>query len=258
MTTHADKARSLCKEIINLYISGLSNRRIGDILNIDYTTISKLIRNENLSRTKSEAAIKDISGKRFTRLTVVKFLKVDKYSHAVWECLCDCGETVNVSSDKLNSNNTKSCGCLFLDTITKHKKRDTPEYKAWLNLCSRCRNKNNPGYKNYGGRGIYVCERWNKNFENFLSDMGERPGSKYSIERIDNNGPYSPENCKWATKDDQVNNRRTNKLLHYKGETLTITQWAKKLNIKPATLNGRLLKNWQIERALTEPVKKRS
>jgi len=113
----------------------------------------------------------------------------------------------------------------------------------------------NPGFNNWGGRGITVCDRWLNSFENFLADMGMKPeGNRISIGRIDNDGPYSPENCRWETQEQQQNNTRTNHYITHDGVTLTVTQWARKLGIHPNTLSNRLSCGWSTTKAITTPV----
>ena len=125
-----------------------------------------------------------------------------------------------------------------------------PEYQIWLKMKTRCQNPDYHSYKNYGARGISVCERWNR-FETFYADMGSRPGAYYSLERIENNGNYEPGNCRWATKKDQANNRRTSRFLTYNNERLSISQWAERLNISYATLYGRVVRgNMTLEEIL--------
>lgn len=130
------------------------------------------------------------------------------------------------------------------------------EYRAYSNMKNRCYNPKNQAYKNYGERGIKVCDRWlgPDGFVNFLNDMGKRPSKDLSLDRIDVNGDYCPENCRWATQGQQANNRRTNTVIAYRGETKTISEWAKELNIGTTTLHARLFKHkWPVERALTTP-----
>ena len=131
-------------------------------------------------------------------------------------CWCDCGnKQVFVSSGSLKNDLTKSCGCLVKKLgrkrCTTHGKSQTPEWRVWHNMNQRCYNKNNPGYKYYGGRGIKVCKRWRESFENFLKDMDKRPSPELTIERINNDKGYRESNCKWATRKEQNNNRRCNK-----------------------------------------------
>jgi hypothetical protein len=130
----------------------------------------------------------------------------------------------------------------------KHGLSGSPTYLAWSDMKRRCLNPDAPNYPSYGGRGITICERWLK-FENFLADIGEKPPST-SLERIDNNGPYSPENCCWANRKAQDNNKRTNRLITFNGETRTIKQWADYLGLKYSTLIYRLKYNWPLEKAL--------
>lgn len=137
-------------------------------------------------------------------------------------------------------------------------KRHTKTYSAWHSMRDRCELPNNPQYCNYGGRGIRVCERWRK-FENFLADMGESPSLKHSIDRFpDNNGNYEPGNCRWATKKEQANNKRTNVFVTFNGETKTVSQWAEGLGWKTNTLIYRLKRGWTIERALRQKIQKRT
>jgi hypothetical protein len=133
--------------------------------------------------------------------------------------------------------------------------RYAPEYAIWNNLIARCTNPNNSRYARYGGRGIVVCERWAADFVNFLADMGRRPSPAHSIDRIDNDCGYGPDNCRWATRKEQCRNRSSSRFLEFRGEAKTSAEWAEDLGIGQSTLHFRLKQGWSVERALTQPVR---
>ncbi len=137
-----------------------------------------------------------------------------------------------------------------------HGLRGCPEYKIWAAVKTRCHNANVNNYQNYGGRGIQMCERWENDFRTFLEDMGPRPSPKHSIDRIDNNGNYEPNNCRWATHIEQRRNTRRNHYLTYKSETLTLVEWSERTGIKAPTIRARINSyHLSVEDALTRPVK---
>lgn len=157
----------------------------------------------------------DLVGQRFGRLLVVSLHSQDKYNRLIFSCICDCGKSHVVSSNSLRTGKSKSCGCFSIDRVTKHghSKRRSKEYNIYYNMIQRCNNKLFKQYSDYGGRGINVCNRWlgDNGFLNFLSDMGECPSTKHSLDRYPNtNGNYEKENCRWATEHEQKRNTRRN------------------------------------------------
>jgi len=134
----------------------------------------------------------------------------------------------------------------------RHGKYKTPEHKAWENMRNRCNAKNSPRYKDWGGRGITICEEWdNKDgFINFLNDMGEKPSPNHTLDRIDNNKGYSKENCRWATTKEQAKNRRSNRILTANGYTFTMVEWCERLDINKVTLSSRLRRGWSVDEAI--------
>jgi len=158
--------------------------------------------------------VKDILGKRFSRLTVIARAGSDNGGSAKWLCKCVCGMKRIIYSHSLVSGKTKSCGCLSKEVTgamnRSHEMYGTPVWRSWQSMKSRCNNKKLKSYKDYGGRGITFCTRWDK-FENFIADMGPRPSLNYSIDRIDNDGNYEPSNCRWATRQQQTRNKRIGK-----------------------------------------------
>jgi len=197
----------------------------------------------------------DLGGQKFGRLTVINFAEIRK-KRTYWNCKCDCGNTVVVKGDNLKKGNTQSCGCFKKEIHTKHGKWLTPEYRAWQHMIQRCTNKKDKFYKDYGERGITVCDEW-RSFVNFYTDMGERPKGM-SLERKNNNEGYNKENCVWATMQEQQNNTRQNRHLTLGGRRQTISQWSKELGIGRLTITSRLKLGWSAERALTQKVSIRS
>lgn len=161
---------------------------------------------------KKEDNFEELVGDRFGRLTVTRILNKLKYERTYSECICDCGNSTRVLLSSLKNGNTKSCGCLRKEKVSSmkgtHRKSLSAEYNAYHHMIGRCYNKKNSVYSGYGGRGITVCDRWLESFDNFYEDMGERPSKKHSLDRIDNNGNYKPDNCRWATQSTQVINSR--------------------------------------------------
>lgn len=201
----------------------------------------------------------DSTGVRSGMLVAVRYTGANHRGDAMWECLCDCGNTSVVRGSALRSGGVRSCGCIpaarageRIAAINKtHGMSGTAEHRIWKNMLSRCSSKKN---LIYGGRGITVCERWMK-FENFYADMGPRPGRDYSIDRIDNNGNYEPSNCRWATKSEQAKNRRTTVLVELNGDTKCLADWAKHYGIEKRTVNARIRMGWSVHDALTRPVR---
>lgn len=144
----------------------------------------------------------------------------------VYRCRCDCGKETDVIATLLTRGKVKSCGCLKGDG--RHK---TITYSSWISAKVRCTRSTGDHYLGYKGRGIKMCERWLNSFDNFLSDMGERPSLDYTLDRIDVNGDYCPENCRWATNVEQQNNRRNNHYIYYNGEKNSVTSFARRFNI---------------------------
>jgi hypothetical protein len=207
--------------------------------------------------------VKNITGQLFGRITVLSFRDIHK-RRTRWYCVCSCGEKLTCSGSALKTGNTRSCGCLKRDTTiernitqsTTHGMTATSIYNVWASMKRRCCRPSSQDYKNYGGRGITVCERWLE-FENFYEDMGDRPSNQYSIERIDNDGDYCLDNCKWILTSNQAKNRRTNRRLSYNGETRIVVDWARHLNMNVHTIYSRLNRGWSIADTLTRPLQSR-
>lgn len=190
--------------------------------------------------------IKDLTGMKFGRLVAKRYVGGGK-----WFCECECGGDAVVITANLTKGNSTSCGCKRRENGFRHGMADSRLYRVWLSMRQRCENPKDAAYHNYGGRGIYVCERW-KEFKAFFADMGMRPDG-YQLDRIDNNGPYSPDNCRWVSSRANKHNKRTNRMVEWKGETLPLTVWAERLDLHPRTLFNRIDRGWTLERAMTSP-----
>lgn len=174
------------------------------------------------------------------------------------DCLCECGNTIRILPYQFKSGKVKSCGCLkknspaYIDGRTLN-----PLYGLWKNMLGRCENPNHPKYYQYGKRGISVCKDWHDfwSFVEWSESVGGRPGG-YTLDRIDNNGNYCPENCRWATSSEQSINKSSNLNIEYNGVTKTLKEWSETLNISWDVLHNRLRKGWSVERAFTEKVHK--
>ena len=204
----------------------------------------------------------DLTGMRFGSLIVIEHVgrisRGSKFFHA-WKCRCDCGSEIVCRGGNLARGNTKSCGCRRAKSLSAIRKthgdtvgRRTVEYGIWCSMRNRCFNQKVKGFDYYGGRGITVCERWLK-FTNFLNDMGRRPSPRHCIERVDNDGNYEPNNCKWALVSEQARNRRSNINLELDGVCRCLTDWAKEFRISRRMLESRIKRGMDLREALTTP-----
>ena len=184
----------------------------------------------------------DLKGKRFGRLLVVERVpSAPGARNAFWRCICDCGNATTTAAANIGKS-TLSCGCLAKETAAKllskarytqtHGMSHTPEHDTWLRIQQRCYNPKDKKYPRYGARGIVVCQRWLNDFANFLADMGMRPSSRHSINRLNNDGNYEPDNCNWATPTEQARNRSITKTVEIGGIEMPIAEWCEIMGIK--------------------------
>lgn len=206
----------------------------------------------------------DLSGKRFGKLTVIKVGNPQIQSNGKpqkrWLCKCDCGNKLLVCTSSLNSGHTTSCGCIkrhvLADKTRKHGKVGTRIYREYMGIKARCYNKNYPGYKNWGGRGIDVCDEWRgeHGFENFYNwSMNNGYSDNLTIDRIDNSKGYSPQNCRWTTQIVQANNTRTNVYIEYRGKIQSLSNWCRELNLEYNMIYLRYRRGWNVEKMFNQP-----
>lgn len=199
----------------------------------------------------------DLTGKRYNKLTVISRAKSRRQPSGklvtYWNCKCDCGNITQVRGWDLKNGHIISCGCLKKTRNSLSKSRI---YVAWHHMIQRCYRSNCKAYKNYGGRGIKICDEWLQDFMNFYNwAINNGYKDNLSIDRIDVNGNYEPNNCRWADDFTQRRNKRNNKYFSINGDTKTLTDWAKQYKIKPNVVRERITKGWNIEKALNTPVK---
>ncbi len=196
-----------------------------------------------------------IKGERFGRLTIVRELE-KKSTHRAFECRCECGNVTVSSLCNLMAGHTRSCGCLAKEVriavFTTHGQTNSAEYNAWRGMRQRCLSPDNPEYERYGARGIKVCERW-RSFENFIADIGEKPSPSHSIDRINNDMDYSPDNCKWSTPKEQARNRRTSLMLEFNGIRQSAAAWGEQVGVGYKIISQRIKRGWSVEKTLTTP-----
>lgn len=200
-------------------------------------------------------SLKDYTGQRFGRLTAVSFVERDpKWNDHKWEFRCDCGGVYVTGIKQARGGHTASCGCLFRDVMAERNtthgltKTNRSEYRSWKDMRARCLTPTDTDYRDYGGRGISVCSRWD-DFAAFLEDMGPRPRGT-TIDRIDVNGNYEPSNCRWASAHVQANNKRNNRLLEMNGVTKTLQEWCRQFGLEHSKVRYRLSRGWSLDDAL--------
>jgi hypothetical protein len=198
----------------------------------------------------------DITGQKFGRLTAIRFVRINSHRDAEWMFLCDCGKQCVTTACRVKRGQTQSCGCLKIEreisANTKHGLSKTRIYRIWNDMRRRCSNPKRKDWINYGGRGITVCDEWQKDFKLFY-DWAIANGYKdyLSIDRKNNNNGYCPENCQWVTKKHQNNNTRANRQITAFGQTKTLQQWADTFGIEHATIFFRLKSGWTSEDAVS-------
>ena len=199
----------------------------------------------------------NISGERFGDLVAIRAVGKCETGY-VWECRCDCGSVATATVAKLNSGKKLSCGCRRSRVTTernhKHGKSGTKTFRSWASMRQRCTNPSDGAFDRYGGRGIAVSPRWGT-FANFLEDMGECPPGA-TLDRIDNEKGYEPNNCRWATRAQQNRNTRGNRWLTFDGRRMVLSDWAKERGINKTTLRMRLERGWPVEKSLNLPLQK--
>lgn len=208
--------------------------------------------------------MKDLTGQRFNKLTVIKFSHFDKKKNSYWLCKCDCGNEKVVRRCHLIRGGVQSCGCVVYEGRGTYKNgwrthglwsKNKRLCKIWNCMLDRCLNDKNEHYKYYGGRGISICKEWKESFESFIEwALNNGYQDNLSIDRIDVNGNYCPENCRWATQEEQANNKNSNIFITYKGKTMTSTQWSKETGLSRGMIEGRYHRGWKPEDILN-PIK---
>jgi hypothetical protein len=213
--------------------------------------------------------VKNLTGQHFGRLEVIAYAGNNKRGKGMWVCICageDCGRRqVTIPGDNLRSGDTGSCGCLKRERAvenarvlnTRHGLSGHPLYHVWTSMITRCVNPRHKYYANYGGRGIAVCPAWlgsEAGLAQFIADMGPSHEPGLQLDRIDNDGPYSPSNCRWVTKSENNRNTRANRIIEYAGQSRSMADWMEVLGLSRNSIRGRLDRGWTVERALTHGV----
>lgn len=204
--------------------------------------------------------LRDLTGRKFGRLTVINRAESDTFGHARWNCLCECGKYHIVSGSNLLLGHVKSCGCLNEELaggrLRKHGMHGSRINRIWKEMRHRCNNVKNTSYENYGGRGIRVCSEWNNPANGFINFYNWAISNGYednlSIDRIDNDGNYCPENCRWADLFEQGSNKRNNVRITVNGINHTLAEWARIMGVKRSFLISKLKSGCSLEEILAD------
>lgn len=252
---------------VTLYERGASLNEVSLATGVPQSTLQYRLKKAGLTRSIS-SALKlanrprgpahnrlDLTGQHFSELIVIESAGVQQVGNSrtrksLWLCRCSCGTEITVHGSSLTTGNTKSCGCYRRKQRAKQKVSGSRTYRIWQAMLNRCRHHKHPLWHRYGGRGISVCKRWHS-YEKFFQDMGKVPNGM-SIDRIDNDGDYAPQNCRWATRHEQSRNMTTNRWLELNGKRQILADWAKELGMDQSSLRERLEK-MPLEEALTKP-----